>query len=268
MKLLAPLRWLYLAYALILFLVLMIPVFIWSAIVVNFGRIRGGNLVYRACYYWSKTWCTLIFIRHRNYYEQRMEKGKAYIFVANHNSYLDAAMIPQVVRRPIRALGKEEMSKIPVFGFIYKYAIVTVNRSSVQGRAKSVYYLKSIIKKGISILVFPEGTFNMSDQPLADFFDGAFRIAIETQTPIKPVLFLDTYDRLHYRSIFSLNPGRSRAVFLPEVSVAGLRNSDTAALKKQVKELMAERLIAYRASWINDGILHPGKKQNSDLASL
>ena len=80
------------------------------------------------------------------------------------------------------------MSKVPVFGFIYRNAIVTVDRSSTGNRAKSVRILKSIIKKGISVLVFPEGTFNMTNQPLKEFYDGAFRVAIETQTPVKPVL--------------------------------------------------------------------------------
>ncbi len=39
-------------------------------------------------------------------------------------------------------------------------------------------------------MVFPEGTFNMTTEPLKEFYDGAFRVAIETQTPVKPVLFL------------------------------------------------------------------------------
>ena len=50
-------------------------------------------------------------------------------------------------------------------------------------------------------MVFPEGTFNMTTQPLKEFYDGAFRVAIETQTPVKPVLFLDAYSRMHYESI-------------------------------------------------------------------
>jgi 1-acyl-sn-glycerol-3-phosphate acyltransferase len=99
-------------------------------------------------------------------------------------------------------------------------------------------------------VISPEGTFNMTHKPLKDFYDGAFRIAIETQTPIKPILFLDTYSRMNYRTIFSLNPGRSRAVYLAEVGVEGLTAKDVAFLKDKVYRIMEEGLIKYKAGWI------------------
>lgn len=150
----------------------------------------------------------------------------------------------------IRVLGKAEMTRIPIFGFIYKNAVVTVDRSDAAHRAKSVMVLKSIIKKNISVVIAPEGTFNYTSQPLEEFYDGAFKIAIETQTPIKPVIFLDAYDRLHYKSIFSLTPGQSRAVYLEEIKVEGLRGTDTKQLKQQVYHAMETALIKYKASWI------------------
>src|SRR5262249_44387713 len=141
---------------------------------------------------------------------------------------------------------------IPVFGFIYRKAIVTVDRSSAEHRAESVRLLKSIIRKGISVLVFPEGTFNMTHQPLKEFYDGAFRVAIETQTPIKPVLVLDAYSRMHYRSVFSLNPGRCRIVYLDEIPVDGLTARDTAKLKEKVFVIMEKKLREYGAEWIEE----------------
>ena len=131
----------------------------------------------------------------------------------------------------MRILAKMEMGKIPVFGLLYRNATVMVDRSSAEQRARTVLTLKSILKKNISIVIFPEGTFNISDQPLKSFFSGAFRIAIETQTPVKPVIFPDTVDRLHHNSIFSLTPGKSRAIFLPEVAVTGLHLKDDVKLK-------------------------------------
>lgn len=248
--LLKPFHLLYVVYAFALFVALMIPVFLWSLIALLFGKIRGGNLVYQACIVWADVWFPLIFIWHKNIYVQRPRKHESYIFVANHISYLDAAVIPKTFRHPVRPLGKVEMAKIPVFGTIYKNAIVTVDRTSAGNRAKSVQILKSILRKEISVLVFPEGTFNTTGKPLKDFYDGAFRIAIETGTPVMPVLFLDMYDRMNYRSIFSLNPGKSRAVFLPEVSVEGLTNNDVGALREKVYTMMEEELIRKRAGWI------------------
>jgi 1-acyl-sn-glycerol-3-phosphate acyltransferase len=139
-----------------------------------------------------------------------------------------------------------------VFGFIYRKTIVTVDRSSAGNRARSVQLLKSILRRGISVLVFPEGTFNTTHQPLKEFYDGAFRVAIESNTPVKPVLFLDGYNRMPYHNLFSLNPGISRSVFLQEISTVGLTLSDVPALRDRVYKLMEERLIAYQASWIKD----------------
>ncbi len=248
--LLKPLQWLYCIYSLVLFVSLMILLFPFVLIASLFGRITGGNMIYRICMLWGDIWFPLIFIFHRNYYEKEMEKEKQYIFVANHISYLDAPIVVRTLRRPIRALGKAEMGNVPVFGFIYKHAVVRVDRTNADNRAKSVRNMRSVLKKGISIIVFPEGTFNMTNKPLKDFYDGAFRVAIETQTPIRPILFLDLYDRLNYKSVFSLTPGKSRAIFLEEVPIEGLTPKDVPALKQKVYELMDKKLREYDASWI------------------
>ena len=183
-----------------------------------------------------------------------MKEDQSYIFVINHISYLDAAVIVKTFRRPVRPLGKVELSKVPVFGFIYRKAIVTVDRSSPENRARSVEILKSILRKGISIVVFPEGTFNMTNEPLKNFYDGAFRVAVESGTPIKPVLFLDTYDRMHHRSLFSLTPGKCRAVFLEEITTEGLTFDDVVALREMVYASIEKKLIEYKASWIDTPI--------------
>ncbi len=249
--LLKPFHFLYWIYALVLFIGIMLLIFPLVIVASFFGRIRGGNIIFKLCSFWGDLWFPLIFIRVRKIFEAPHDKSKPYIFVSNHISYLDAAIIVKAYRQRLRALGKVELAKVPVFGFIYRKAIVTVDRSSADNRARSVQILKSIISKGISVLVFPEGTFNLTGKPLKEFYDGAFRVAIETQTPIKPVLFLDAHERMNYKSIFSLNPGRCRVVYMEEVQVEGYTMDDVTALKQKVYELMQERLRSYMVSWIN-----------------
>ncbi len=249
--LLKPFHFIYWLYAVLLFLAIMLVIFPFVIIASFFGRIVGGNMILRLCMLWADIWFPLVFIKVKKIMESPHDKTKPFIFVSNHISYLDAAIIVKAFRQPIRPLGKVEMSKIPVFGFIYKNAIVTVDRSDAESRAESVQILKSVIARGISVLVFPEGTFNMTHRPLKEFYDGAFRVAIETQTPIKPVLFLDAYERMPYESIFSLNPGRCRVVYLDEVPVEGLTMDDMPALKKKLYKLMEEKLIQYNVSWLN-----------------
>ena len=208
-------------------------------------------MIYRLCVFWADCWFALTGIFVKKIYEAPFDSNKKYIIVANHISYLDIPMLVKVFRKPLRPLGKIEMTKVPVFGFIYKYAIVTVDRSDARHRALSLRLLRSVLNKGISIFVFPEGTFNETNKPLKEFYNGAFKLAIETQTPIKPVLFLDTYNRMHYSSIFSLNPGACRVVYLEEISVEGFTMTDVHQLKEQVYQKMESALIAHNAAWIS-----------------
>lgn len=249
--LLKPLHWIYCIYAMILFVSIMLLIFPFVVMASFLGRIRGGNLIYRLCMLWADLWFPLVFIHIKKKFESPHDKTRPYIFVSNHISNLDAAVVVKAYRQPLRPLGKVEMSKVPVFGFIYKNTIVTVDRGSAADRQKSVQLLKSIISKGISVLVFPEGTFNMTHKSLKEFYDGAFRVAIETQTPVKPVLFLDCYDRLKYHHVFTLTPGRCRIVYLDEISVEGLTLNDTAKLKEKVFLVMSKKLLEYKASWIS-----------------
>ena len=249
--LLRPLHWFYSVYAFITFVAVMLLVFPFVIIGSMFGKIKGGNFIFMLCRLWADIWFFLIFIRHKKIFEAPHDKSKPFIFVSNHISYLDAAIIPKAYRQPIRPLGKVEMSKVPVFGFIYRNAIVTVDRSSAMNRANSIRVLKSIIKKGISVMVFPEGTFNMTTKPLKDFYDGAFRVAIETQTPLKPVLFLDAYRRMPYESLFSMSPGLNRIVYLDAIGLENLTLADLEKFKLQVFNLMEKKLIEYNAAWRN-----------------
>ena len=243
---LRPLQWVYCVYAFILFVTIMLVLFPFVIIASFFGRIRGGNVIFKLCRVWADIWFPLIFIFPRRSFEVPHDRSRPYIFVINHSSLLDAALLPKAFRQRVRPLGKVEMSKIPVFGFIYRKAIVTVDRNDATNRAQSIRILKSIIGKGISVLVFPEGTYNETELPLKDFYNGAFRVAIETQTPVKPVLFLDTYNRMNHQEVFSLNPGKCRIVFLDEIPVVGLKLGDTEDLKWKVYEIMERKLVEYR----------------------
>lgn len=243
--LLKPLQWIYTVYALLMFVAIMLVVVPFVVAASFFGRIRGGNYIYKVCKVWGYAWYFLIGIRHKNIYEVPQDFNGQYIFVANHISYMDIPPIVVAMNQPVRVLAKYELSKIPVFGFIYKNATVLIDRSDAERRAQSVKEMKDFLRKHISIFIFPEGTFNETGAPLKDFYDGAFRIAIETETPIKPVLFLDTVNRLHYKSIFSLTPGPSRVVFMNEVSAEGMTIEDMPALKQKVYEIMEAGLMRY-----------------------
>jgi len=241
-----PLQWIYCIYALLTFIAIMFLVVPFVVLALFFGRIKGGNFIYKLVKAWGYLWYLFVGMRHENIYEAPHDPRRQFIFVANHISYMDIPPVVMALSQPVRVLAKYEMSRIPVFGFIYKSATVLVDRRSPEKRAESIREMKIFISRRISIFIFPEGTFNETGAPLKEFYDGAFRIAIETATPIKPVLFLDTVDRLHFSSIFTLTPGRCRVVFLEEVAVDGLTLENLPALKKQVFDVMDAGLRRYR----------------------
>lgn len=242
---------LFTVYAFLIFIGFLFLIFPLVIIASFFGKINGGNFIYRLCHIWADFFLLMTGIVHRNIYEVPHDRSKHYVFVFNHISYMDIPIILKTIRwQHIRVLGKAEMAKIPIFGFLYRAAVVMVERGDPEKRARSVEQLKSVLRKNISIVIAPEGTFNMTHKPLKEFYDGAFKVAIETQTPVKPVLFLDAYDRMGYESIFSITPGRSRSVYLEEIPVEGLTLDHVDFLREKVYAIMEEKLIAYKASWI------------------
>jgi 1-acyl-sn-glycerol-3-phosphate acyltransferase len=240
----------YCLYAFVIFFITLVVVFPLALIASVFGTITGGNFLLWVCKCWGKLWYFLIGIRHKNVYEVPHDFKKQYIFVANHISYLDGPCIVHTMKQHFRPLGKVEMIHVPLFGLVYKIVVVTVDRSSPENRAKSVRRLKAVLRKGISIFIFPEGTFNMTGAALKDFYDGAFRLAIETQTPVKPILFLDTYKLMHHRHITTLQPGIERSVYLGEIPVDGLTMKDVPLLKQKVFDIMDQKLRQYKADWV------------------
>lgn len=247
------LQYIYSIYAFAIFLFFMFLLFPFVIIASFFGKIRGGNFVYHICRFWADAAMFCWGMRPQNIYEASHDPYQPMVFVFNHISYMDIPIILTTFRKqPVRILAKAEMARIPIFGFIYKSATVMVDRSNTINRIKSVKTLKAFLRKNISVVIAPEGTFNMTGKPLKDFYDGAFRIAIETGTSIKPVLFLDSYERLHYNSVFSMTPGKIRSVFLEEVSVEGFTLDTLPLLKQKVYDIMQAALIKYNAAWITD----------------
>ena len=197
--------------------------------------------MWRIVRYWSIGWLWLIGMPVRIL--GKRPEGDKYVIVANHISYMDTLVIFPAIPFYFRALGKFEMSKWPLLGFIYKQLVIMVKRDSAHNRARSMRLMWRVLHKESSIIIFPEGTFNETGAPLKEFYDGAFRLAINTKTAILPILFPDTPDRWHYSHWWKLWPGRNRAVYLDPVSVDGLALEDLPSLKEKVYKLMEAGLL-------------------------
>ena len=217
------------------------------ALILPFGKENLSFRIYKICRYWSKILYFFLGVQHQEIFEAPHEFNQPHIFVGNHNSYMDIPPIVQLKHQPIKPLGKFESSKIPIFGWIYKEAVIMVDRSDPEKRAESLRNLKKALLNKTSIFIFPEGTFSMTDQyPLKSFYNGAFKLAIELKVPIQPVLLVDSVKRMHYDSVLTLTPGISRVVYLPAIQVTEYTMDQVEELKQKVYDLMDQGLRRYR----------------------
>lgn len=221
-------------------MLLVLPfIFITSALVK--GK-KASNIIFIFLNIWGWIFCVLSFYRIKIQNKSVIDPKKAYIYVSNHNSYLDAVAIVLAIPGSFKPLGKIEMVKIPVFGIIYRRVVVMIDRASKESRAKSVEELKEDLARGQSILIFPEGTMNKSDKPLTDFYDGAFRLAIETQTPIAPMVIINARNLFPRADPLAARPGVITCIFDTPIEVSGLLADDLESLKGKVYNKM-EALI-------------------------
>ncbi len=198
-------------------------------------------------FFFVKMWALLsgtpCFIFFKSHGKVNVDKKKSYIFEINHTSFLDAPAIAASTPIQLRALGKKELSQVPIFGFITSRLAVWVDRSSPESRSRSIGRLLKMLDKGISILVAPEGTRNASDKPLLPFYNGPFRLAIETGIPIVPFIIHDA-KKLMPKGQLGVTPGTIHSYFLPEIPTAGLIEDDLPALKEKVYKIMKDKVLA------------------------
>ena len=235
---------LYLLYAAVIFIGLMFIALPFVLIVTTvFNPLRGkriGLFILR-CWAWGFSLLSFNWVRTKN--AGLVNRSTPHIYVGNHGSYLDAIAVCISLPQSFSALGKIEMAKVPVFGWIYQRIVVMIDRRSKESREQSVLSLKNEINKGQSILLFPEGTMNKTEAPLSDFYDGAFRIAIETQTPIQPFVILNNRKLLSRVNPLTAHPGLMTTIFLPAVAVNEYGIADVEALKRKVYLMMEEALL-------------------------
>jgi 1-acyl-sn-glycerol-3-phosphate acyltransferase len=237
---------LYLIYTGIIFITLMfiaLPFVLFASALFKPMVAKRCILFFLRCWAWGFSILSLFWVKTNH--QNLINKNIPHIYVGNHGSYLDAIAVCISIPQYFSPLGKIEMTKIPIFGSIYKRIVVLIDRSSKESREKSVNALKKDIANGQSILIFPEGTMNKTDKPLSEFYDGAFRIAIETQTPLMPFVMLKNRDLLPRINPLKAKPGIITTIFITPIAVNGLTIEDLPALKQKIFNLMEEAILKH-----------------------
>lgn len=235
-----PLTFLYRIWFYILVLIPIIVLF--PYIFVTIMSEKTYPLFFKIARFWAKFILIGMGFNYSIEGDQVFEKGKSYIFVANHTSMADIMlMLVAVKNQPFVFIGKKELSKIPIFGFIYKKVCIMVDRNSSKSKHAVFERAQKRIQKGLSICIFPEGGIPEENILLDKFKDGAFRIAIKHQLPIIPLVFFDNKKRFPY-PFFTGSPGKMRAKILPVVETKGKTLEDKNNLKQNIREAILKEL--------------------------
>ena len=162
------------------------------------------------------------------------------VVVCNHNSLLDIPVSFPFLPRANKTIAKKSLSKVPIFGWIYSIGTVLVDRNDSRSRQDSYDKMKYVLNHGLDMLIYPEGTRNKTSEPLKSFYDGAFKLAIETQKPIVPVIMLNTKKMLPAKPAMYFKPGKISMHILPAVYPQG---HSIDSLKQLVYDIMAKHYL-------------------------
>lgn len=242
------LRVLFGIYALLIFPgTLIIAAIVYALIFLLFSGKRASHIAHGFSRAWARTlmifFCMPTRIRNKHFIDQE----RTYVFVANHQSQIDVPLYALSCKNTFRFLAKAELTKIPLMGFIIRKLYLSVNRTDRADRNKSIEIMRKSLEEGISVFLCPEGTRNKQEDPaLLDFRDGAFRLAIATQTPIAALTVLNTGRKLSPLHPIALAPGTVYAVWDEPIETKGMTMDDLAALKERVMHNMVCHLQEYR----------------------
>ena len=162
----------------------------------------------------ARAWSRFIFfssgVRPECIIEQPLEKGKTYIICANHTSFIDIPAMYLAVKGEITFIGKESLTKIPIFGYFYRRVVILINRKSKKDSYRAFQDASKQATGGRCVVIFPEGGIPKDNgQPLHRFKSGAFRIAVDQELEVLPVSFPDNI-RIFPTVLTKGRPGKLR----------------------------------------------------------
>jgi 1-acyl-sn-glycerol-3-phosphate acyltransferase len=187
--------------------------------------------------WWAKALFFFVLLPYKVEHRSTLDPKRQYIFCANHFSYLD---IPVMGLAPVSAIfvGKYELGKIPLFGFMYNKLHITVNRSKLKSRMNTQLLSMQALDDGKSLIIFPEGgIFSKQPPHIVPFKDGAFRAAVEKQIPVVPVsipynwIILPDDKRILHRGLI-------KVIFHEPIETKGYTLDRVNEVKKKVFEVI------------------------------
>ena len=135
-------------------------------------EVKGQNYFILVSRIWMQSWLYLIGCPVKVIGREYFQKNETYVIVYNHNAFLDVPLSAPFVPGGNKTIAKASFGKVPIFGWFYKRGGIMVDRNKENSRVKSFEEMKSTLRKGIHMCIYPEGTRNRTGNPLKPFYDG------------------------------------------------------------------------------------------------
>jgi 1-acyl-sn-glycerol-3-phosphate acyltransferase len=202
---------------------------------------QGQDYFMKVSKLWMQFWLFLVgcplTVKGKDYFKQ----NENYVVTHNHQTFLDVPITCPFVPGGNKTIAKDTFAKVPIFGWFYKRGGVMVNRKSDRSRSESFNKMKQALAAGMHMCIFPEGTRNRTKAPLKTFYDGAFKLAVDTKKEVIPALLFNTGKAMPNNKKLYLLPHKLSIHFLPPISSI---NKTAESLKEEVYKNMWDYYVA------------------------
>lgn len=125
--------------------------------------------------------------------EENIPADTAVLYVGNHRGFFDTVLTYIRVPRPTGYIAKKNMEKVPLLSiWMRNLHCLFLDREDLKAGAQTIIEAIHMIKDGISICIFPEGTRNKEEGTLLPFHEGSFKIAAKSGCPIIPMTIVNS----------------------------------------------------------------------------
>lgn len=179
-----------------------------------------------------------------------LKPGRPYIFVANHQSFADVVVLPHV-GVPYKCLSKAGLFHIPFLGWTLSLnRHIPLRRGSVHSMHQAMDTARHWIKRRMPVVFFAEGTRSRNGQ-LLNFKPGAFKLAIETGTPVVPLVITGTREALPRGTWKFRHHVSGRLTILPPIDPTAYSASQCEALTQRAFEAIARVFLANQPAGVS-----------------
>jgi 1-acyl-sn-glycerol-3-phosphate acyltransferase len=172
---------------------------------------------------------------------ENLQPKRSYVFMSNHVSNLDPPILVPSIPGRCSVLVKKEVFRIPILGTAMQVAdLVPVDRSNRDAAIESVRAAAEVLRRGLSMVIYPEGT-RSPDGRLLPFKKGPFHLAMEASAPVVPVTILGTA-KLWPKGTWAMHPGKATLIFHPPLDSANFADRDQlmAAVREKIASALPE----------------------------